>query len=360
MKRASIVLITGLLCAGAIIALWFVVFNKTNLPVANVQPSVTNTAQEVLVAITNNPAFDYWVNQKTGDLYYLAPHGEIYRIGAADGKETNLTSQTIENLAVVKPSPDGARAIVSFGSAATPTFSIFDTETAAWQPLPAGALAAAWDPNGSRIAYLKQSGEKKTLSLLTLATGKTADIISFNAEDLDLVWETPDEVFLTQRPSAQFAGSLWAVNIKTKKVRTVVAEENGLTTRWAPGAAYGLKFTNGETESELTAINDKNQSLLAAAVPLTLPEKCALAETQFYCGVPESFPAGTVLPDDYLKEKLYTDDRIIVGNVQTGNVYTVFDKNETALDVSRLEIQTKRLLFKNRLDQKIYALKLSD
>ena len=65
MKRASIVLITGLLCAGAIIALWFVVFNKTNLPVANVQPSVTNTAQEVLVAITNNPAFDYWVNQKT-------------------------------------------------------------------------------------------------------------------------------------------------------------------------------------------------------------------------------------------------------------------------------------------------------
>ncbi len=324
-------------------------------------------AEELILtpkALSENPVFDYWLNKSTGEIYYVAEDGQIYKI-TAEGESQGVGSQTIGQLSYIKPSSDGSLILIAFGYPQKPTFAIHNLSTKTWQSLPEGTVATAWDPrSNNRIAYLRDNGTTSRLNLLALSTQKSQEILRFSQKDLELDWVLPDVIYFKERPSNQVASSLWSYNLKTKVIKTVAANELGLNLKWPTDGALGLKW-----EANALNIIDANNKSLAVLNIKTLPNKCAFNEFRIYCSAPSdqlNVPVS-VFPDNYLKKSIsFIDDIYLISLLDLGRspellAIKIFDSfiSGIGIDADHLEVQGEnRLLFINRFDNRLYSLDL--
>src|SRR3989344_6260242 len=156
-------------------------------------------AGQKLKSLTEDAIFDYWINSKTGDVYYLNEAGQVFRLPENSPELAN--SQTLPKLNKISASSDGTYAVAKFNFPTLPTFSIFDTVTNSWQPLPPNTIAAAWSPNGPEISYV----DDRALKIFNLASKKTSEIIKLTQKELMLHWRKDSRLFLTSLsgPSAK-------------------------------------------------------------------------------------------------------------------------------------------------------------
>jgi len=314
-----------------------------------------------LKTLSSRPIFDYWINKNTDDVYFVDLNGEIYKISPS-GAEEKINSQTISDLHSIKPSPDGSRAIFTFGYPFQTTLSIFDIAAKSWQPLPAGVTSAAWDPrSNNQITYLKNNGDKSAIFLLTLSTKKAVELTKLNQKDLDLEWVLPDILYLKTKPSAEYNGFIWTFNIKQKTFAPLISEGAGLSVLWSDNGKLGLQFSGNGFTNSLVLIDEKNR-VIANIGDATLPSKCAFGINNAYCAIPAQIPPRAKLPDDYLQKEIFFEDLIYTVNLTTGetellpNTFSIF--LTTLIDANHLSVQKNRLLFINRLDEKLYSLDL--
>ncbi len=315
-------------------------------------PSATSGLKE----LSSTPVFDYWTNKKTGDIYYIANDGSLFKIDAASGQTQSLESKATGALSFIKPSPDGSAIIAEFGYPQQPALAIYMLATKSWQALPPGAIAAAWDPQSSnRIAYMK-NGTVNQLFYFTLNDKKSKLISSVAAKDVDLDWIVPDFLYLTQRPSNTVPGSMWSYNLRTGAIQTLAREETGLSIKWDTASKTGLRWSF----NRLSIIDATNKT--TANIDLkTLPSKCAFTSFKIYCAAPadQGGIASNDFPDGYLtRATSFVDDVSFV--YLTANISNLRPLLYTHLDsdADRLEIQGNHLIFINRLDGKLYSLPL--
>lgn len=309
-------------------------------------PSVKN-----LTTLTADPIFDYWLNKQTNTVYYLNLAGQIFEISNNSGVMAN--SQPLASLNKILPSNDGTYMVARFNYPGQPLFSIFNTVTKSWQPLPATTIAAAWSPNSNDIAYIDNQG----LKTLNLTTKKTQSIVSLSQKDLDVRWRTDNKILLSSTMGD--STKIMALDLKTKNI-TPFLEEFGLALNWDSTDNYGLKLSRTNNESRLNFI-DKNGSLLFTAAFLTMPSKCAIQSARgvkVYCAVPKNIPDGMKLPEDYHQQAIYFDDILYSIDLGTASVSEIPTGSTEPIDAEHLEISGGKLLFKNRLDDKLYSLTL--
>lgn len=311
---------------------------------AGVQP----IAGEKLNTLTQDPIFDYWINSKTGDIYYLTPVGQVIRVSG--GQEELINSQTLPRLNQVLASNDGTLAIAKFSYPDFPTFSIFDTVTNSWQPLPPNTIAAAWSPNGPEISYV----DDRALKIFNLASKKTSEIIKLTQKELMLHWRKDSRLFLTSLsgPSAK----MMILDAKNKTLLPFL-EENGLVIQWSANDELGIKL-NSVNNRPQTSLIDGNGVTLSQLTFVTLPSKCLIEELKIYCAVPKNIGEGLKLPEDYYKKAVYFDDTFYLINLSDGSVSELKSDLELKIDAEHLELRNNQLLFKNRLDSKLYSLGL--
>lgn len=299
--------------------------------------------------------FDYWVNTKTNAAYLVTPEGKIVRT-FGDGRDDIVNTQTLQGLHRVDPAPDGTRALMHFGYPANDIFAVFDTETKSWERLPTGTVMATFDHTGQKIAYVRRVNDASSLFVYTLADKKNIEITNLAIADGTLSWKTVDELFVLPQASARAVVDVLAIHIAKKTVRRLPA---GGMLSWGPDAALGLRFlpANGASP-ELRFVQgvDGFESTLPF---VTLPSKCAIGQATLYCGVPIEFPPRVVLPDDYLKEKFFSRDSLIGYDIKSGSNETLLDPIFITIDIDHPVIRGKQLLFKNRYDEKLYSVELT-
>jgi hypothetical protein len=87
-----------------------------------------------------------------------------------------------------------------------------------------------------------------------------------------------------------------------------------------------------------------------------LPEKCAFAQGYLYCAVPqEPWGVTVMLPDDYLKQNLFSQDDFYRINLETGET-NLFYRSDTLLDAAMLQATNNGLYFLSRADGHLYQL----
>ncbi|MBI3046208.1 MAG: hypothetical protein HYY86_01515 [Candidatus Harrisonbacteria bacterium] len=307
-------------------------------------------AGEKLQALTQDPIFDYWINSKTGNIYYLTPVGQIIRVSG--GQEELVNSQTLNRLNQLTASPDGTSATAKFSYPDFPTFSIFDTVANAWHPLPAGTLAAAWSPTASEIAYL----DNKALKILNLVNQKTAEVLKLTQKEAELYWRPDSKILLTNGLlSSELESQIWSINPANKTI-TPLLSEVGLAVKWSLDGKFGIRLKS-VNRAPLLGLIDENGQTLAELTFVTLPSKCLIREKKIYCAVPKNLPERVNLPEDYYKKAVYFEDNFYLIDLNTGGVSTIFSP-DSPIDAEHLELDGDRLLFKNRLDEKLYQLTL--
>lgn len=303
--------------------------------------------------LTTNRVFSYWINRNTETTYYLTEEGEIYKL-AQGGTEQKLSGQPIQGLRAVSPSPDGAMAIVSFGRGEQVFFSVFNSTRLSWQPLPSGSLAAAWDPTGTKIAYLERAGLGAALKILSLADAKIQEVTKINVKDVELAWVAPKEIYLADRPSANYPGSILGVNLEQKTVRVVIRDEPGLMALWSQSIPRGIKFSLRGRRPVTEVIDGNGQPVGTWPFAPTLPVKCLIEYPLFYCGAPRSMGPRDVWPDDYLQRRAYSKDDVALWNASTSQAAIVIQAEQGPFDVTELSLLGNKLFFVNRYDGKLY------
>ena len=325
--------------------------NAGNLPAAT---GSTGKQVSLPVTVSQGSVFGYWIDADA--VYYLNESGQVIKI--TSGKEEVINSQRLNGLHSVYPSPNGKSAIVEFNYPEQPSFSLFSITRNAWQPLPPAAIAAAWDPSSSRIAYLEKKSGGGVLKIMDAASKKSSEIIPLAQMDVHLQWIKADELLITMgTPSVNMPGSLWKLNIKTKALTPIIKNENGLVTTWSPEGDLGLKLSSLNRKPGIALIENTGNILTALSF-VTVPEKCTLAARNVYCAVPAHIASGMLLPDDYYKKSALFQDNLYLFNLADGSVSLLMDSNTNPINAEQLRIQGNALFFINRYDSRMYKLAL--
>lgn len=313
------------------------------------EPQIIKQKLSILI---NSPVFEYWPNSKENSLYFTNPSGQIIRINS-DNTRQLVSSQTLNNLHEIKSSNDGSVIIAEFNYPQLPSLSIFFASTTGWQPLPAGTISAAISPDSKKIAYSAPT----SLKMLDLTTQKISEIQKISQVGLKLSWLKDYELLLSSYPSIETRNYVYSFNLKNKLLKTLINGEYGLIINWAKGGDSGIKINTVERKAR-TSLIDNSGNAIANLTFLTMPEKCLIDSQKIYCGIPQNIREGIILPDDYYKKTDYFIDDIFELDLPTGRVSKIFDGNDMPLDAYNLKIKDNNLLFINRYDNKLYALKL--
>jgi hypothetical protein len=366
---------------------------------ANAQTAVQNFG-----VLSQSPVFDYFIDVKN-NITAIQPTGAIITI--ANGQTKTLSSSTIDGIISASFSYDGKKIVVSYGDPMNPQAGIYDVATNAWTALQQGILSPQWSPiNNYQVAYLAvPSAGKLALKTMNAAILKVAPttILTLNANDLTLQWPTASEFILSDKPTSQNAGSVWAFNPTTITLNPLIYEVPGVEAIWSHNTAipYGLTFFNNPSGQGNTLQLQAFSGNLATQ-PLsfsTLPSKCTfntemmpvsvvtstsatniasstaaasstakkpttpVAPTStpylaLYCGIPRSSSgfSSAHLPNDYNTMALFTSDDIYKINTATGAEQVLWSDATQNMDVSDVKFFNNALFFVNRYDQRLYGL----
>lgn len=305
--------------------------------------------------ISQFAALDYWVNSKTNAIYYLTEDGRVMKT-FGDGKDEEAGKQNLPEFNRLIAAPDGTKVIAVFGYPLATVFALYDTAANSWERLPADTLSAAFDPASTRVAYIRASANSANLYILTLADKKSKQIMPIGFLGDELVWRSADEIILTDAPTGKIAAPMFLLNISKKTLTDLSRGAPALAMLWG-AEGLGLKLAPSATEAgELILTHSSGVDLLILPF-VTLPSKCALTEALVYCAVPTEFPARAALPDDYLKEKFYTEDSIVSFNANEKTQTEVLGAGAGSFDAEHLTVRGNEVLFRNRYDGKIYSVK---
>lgn len=344
-------------------------------------------AGQKLGVVTQNQVLDYFVDSQKNVLT-IQPDGQVVEISG--GSASTLSSSVVQDLRFAEISPDGKKIFVSFGSTLKPQASIFDVATKSWQPLGENIESADWSPDGSEVAYLTPKGSVHEIYLLDISNpkAKPTGILEIRAEDLVLYWVGANQIILSDKASASYAGSILSLDIKKKTLSTIIENNLGLQSIWNVPLGVGLVFTSKYSGGGGSlSLFDLAGARLNGLNFITFPNKCAFsAQPQatptatttkpasttktaagaasstkiLYCAAPrDQQKLGiSTLPDDYLTRALYTSDNFLAIDLNTGNANPFFADPSQTLDAANLKIFNRILFFVNRYDKKLYAISL--
>lgn len=312
-----------------------------------------------LVPVTNEPVVGYWVNQLDGQLYYVTFDG-IIRRAAIDSAPTVISSSRFTGgVGEVIASPRGDAVIIRSADPLTVEFKVYDVEKNIWRALPAGTGSAAWSPVSpvNEIAFATY-GADGGVHIYTVAKGTKRTIVSFPNQDVLLQWPSSQTILLYGKPSTDISTSLWSLDIQKKNITTIFSERAGFWTYWHTQGATAFDLDRG---SYLLSAQGTIEALLPFLTP---PQKCVKEAFTLYCAVPQTALARKHLPDKYLQGMITTSDSFITLSLaylpQLDAPVTLFSADEAvpAVDAWNITKHNEHLYFINRLDQKVYALRV--
>jgi hypothetical protein len=341
------------------------------------------------------PVLNYFVDAQ-GNITAIEPSGEV--IAVSGSQSSTISSSSINDIVSTNFSHDGKKLLVTFGDPTNPSAAVLDITAKTWTALPQGLQSPQWSPADSyQIALLDESGIGTTaLDVIDVTNPKklgVTTLLSLNATDLSLRWVSKNQFILSDKPSIQTTGSAWLFNSQTKSFTPIIYEASGLETVWGgsttttglallenvSGQTLGLHLIdangndlhdlnfltlptkcvfNQETSTIITTV--ASPSSTAASSSSGTPNSATTSTTFLYCGVPSdsSQLSSAQLPDDYNDGVLFTSDKMIKLNTNTGDLTTLWDGSAQNIDATDLKIFNNTLYFVNRYDQKLYSLTL--
>ncbi|MBI4992413.1 MAG: hypothetical protein HZB99_04315 [Candidatus Harrisonbacteria bacterium] len=309
------------------------------------------SAKPKFYSITQAPIFDYWINSQNNAVYYLNEFGQVIRF--SDNSEELVNSRTLTKLNRVEASNDGSFGLAKFNFPNSPIFAIFDTTSTNWQPLPAGTISAAWSPNSPELLF----ADDKSLNIFNIIKQKFDKILDLSQKEVEIAWVSSTTALLSTPPTFELNSSLWLLNLTQKNLAPLIQDENGLTLRWFKNSDLGIKLFNKEGKVYLSLIN-KDGATQETFSFLTLPSKCLIDKLKIYCAVPKNINPEVRWPDDYYKKAVYFDDALYLIDLESRQTIKLEIGSEIIFDAEHLELHQDSLLFKNRLDGKLYGLRL--
>jgi len=362
-----ILIIIILITAGFVIYfIWQKIFQPLKPPIESPTPTSTPIvtppgADLKLKKLSDVPVFDYALSE-AGEIFYFSETGKV--LNAKEGSDIEISSQTIDALNSIETAPGNQKVLASFGNPNEPAWGIFDLIDKVWRPLPQEILKATWGAKDTELIALAKNGNKISLNFIDLLKNPPAQktiIENLKLKDINLLFKAPQTLYLIEKPSAQYLGRLWQLDLKNLTFNLLIRPEPGLMFKWSTDRSLAFKFNSPDN----FLILDQNLNPLIPPTFMTLPEKCTF-ETKnknIYCFVPDEIPIDVILPDDYLMKHFHSTDDLFVLNRETEITSKILSSgNEiiSPIDAKNPQFLNNSLYFINRFDNHLYKLELPE
>jgi len=378
-------------------------------PVATGTPAVSGQVSvQKFGVLSDAPVLDYFIDAQN-NITAIEPSGEVVTI--ANGQTTTVNSSTIDNIISASFSYDGKKIVMNYGDVTNPQTAVFTVASNVWVALPKGMQSPQWSPiNNYQIAYLAPTASGKlalsTIDATNIKNGPTV-LFSLSANDLTLQWISKSEFILSDKPTSENEGSVWALNTTAGTMTPLLYEVSGAEGIWSHNTTipYGLAFFNKTSgQGNTLQLQPFTGSLPTQPLNfLTLPSKCAFNTEQMpitpsstatsaaatttasttvksktkttitpaatstpylalYCGIPRDTAAfsAAAVPDDYNQMALFTSDNIDRINTQTGEIDALWNDPAQNVDVSNIKTFGNEVFFVDRYTNKLFALTLQN
>lgn len=315
-----------------------------------------------LTALTDSTIYDYAVVGE--DIRYVRKDGQIVRIGASSS--TILSSTKVRDLLDARFSFDGKKVLFKAGLVQSPRWSLYDVEKNSWRQLTIEARDVSWSPKDNRLAYAARKTYTSVITILNTesASARPINLLTLNAEELDVVWGDASTIYFGERGDAGVPGSLWKYDLKINTAQKVRDGIYGADLAWGSkdqGLLFHGKAGGRSGDLELVNRNLQNAQMLSF---LTLPSKCAFymasSSENLLCAIPKDARRmqEAALPNDYEKYSVGGNDDIFSVNLQSGTFRQIVWSQDLTADAIRLKAAAGYLYFVNRADGRLYKLKL--
>lgn len=332
-------------------------------PGSNQEIPVESGIRTRLFSVADTASLGTGLSRAEDKIYYFKKDGgELDAFSFPTGTKESLSTITIVGLVNARWSPARDRAIVSYlDGTIVKSFLFKAIGTSSVATLPSGVQSSAWSPTGSSLAYLTKKDGETTLATADSSGKNQKTIFRTQARELTLSWPLPEKFALQTNPSGVVPGYIFIFTRSTGELTRFLGPANGLTSLWSPkGGKILVGTTNAAGKSLSLAIRDSSGKEILRPDIKTLPEKCAWAsEEKVYCAVPRGIPQDAILPDDYRRGELNTNDRLVAIDLKTKIISGVF--NDGGYDMADLAVtkDEKYLFFTDRITGKIWGVEVT-
>lgn len=272
--------------------------------------------------------------------------------------KTNFQSDIIKS----KTSDRGLFIAVQFENG---QWSLFDTTKKVWSALGVdNVVDVSFSPNDDMVAYLvsdrvlklyvKDIGEKKKKETLL--------VVSLSMSDRAVQWWTQNKIVISPKPSAYVSDSVIVVDIKNNAIEVIA---DGFGIEFAPNQqineyvlSQSIRQGKEVKMHKMNLDNKEGQALIALT---TSAKKCVFdrLSSDLFCAAPyEASTKNPIWPDDYLKRKIATKDKIYQISSGSAAIQVVLNSENVSIDVEQLRKAGDYLYFINRYDDRLYEYSL--
>jgi len=330
----------------------------------NWETELTPSPEAKIKVLSQEPAFEPVIDGQRVK-YFSADNGNIYQSNLNGSDLVSLSSIEFLSLKKALWSSNKNQVINIFEENGELIRQLYDLANNQTVSLNKNIQWVSWSPQGDRIAY-QYIYDQAQISKISISNPDGSDwqhILSTRIKNLIIEWPALNQISLRTRPSGLAYGSVLILNPLTKELKQLLQDVYGLSVLWSP---QGDEFLYSKTDNQGKNLKLKianNQGQITTQLDIvTLTEKCAWSQDSriIYCAVPKEIPSQSVLPDDYYKGLVTTNDEFWRINIETKHKSLIEIPEEYDFDAYNLLLSDKEnyLVFINKIDGLLYSIEL--
>lgn len=307
-----------------------------------------------------------WVERETGHVY------ETFKDTTEVNRISNTTNTRLnEALFVGKGDSLILRDLVGSTDVIRTRFATLnlDTPTSTEQTLttsdlPINILEITRSPDRKQLFSLMYTGVR---GILSNNDGSLKSSLFDNPINEWLVsWPNKQTIVINTKPSGGIPGYAYTINPQTKVLSRLLGDIPGLTTLVSPDGNYVLYTAGAQGSIKLYSYNKKTNQK-TDLILRTFTDKCVWSSIEkniVYCGIPQDI-AFNLYPDAWYQGRISFADSVWSINVDTLETQLLSSPLEEVgfiTDTQNLVLSADNnyLLFQNKIDLSLWALKLKE
>ncbi len=300
--------------------------------------------------------------------YYSDTDGTVWSMNSDGGNKKIQSDFKIPGLKKVTWSPDSNKVLTVVNSDNVDNFYQFDHSINKGIKLKNGIDSAVWDMLGNKIFYkhFDPVTKSRTLNISNPDGSDWQKITDIFKRDVQIA-PVPLSSFVSfwNLPDAFEETSFNLVGIVGGQPKTLLQGKFGADYLWSPDGTQALVSSVEKRAGKIMTLGLINQQAEYTDLGIpTIVSKCLWAEDgkTIYFALPGGIPDDSIMPNDYINSKFFTEDTFWKLDIATGKRERIIEINEIQgkFDSTNLMLSAdeEALLFVNRADKQLYKIML--
>ncbi|MBI2451101.1 MAG: hypothetical protein HYV52_02055 [Parcubacteria group bacterium] len=326
------------------------------------EPTLPTVSKEKVRALSENPAGAlhivndrprFW-DKETGFIFETSPDG---------AEPKRISRDQLADVVNILPLSDNEKIVLAEKENNQIKYSIYNLVSGTKNLLPNGIKSIAVSPDGKKIALYLTDGQKNKLVITDADAINAKTVAELNLDKINLSWTNANMILMAEPASGLASSSILSFNAEKKQPDLIVDNLFGLeaitSSDFSKMIYSKTNQAGGGLSLNLLDLSTREAKSLAIG---TFASKCVFSKSnrEIFCAVPSELKSS-ILPDDYYKGILRTNDSLFKINLETAEFSEIINGFERpSFDIVKPLLNSSEdfLFFINNLDDKPYSIKL--